>query len=73
MIKYNYMRCKNMRRSLKVKIEEYKSLYFPVKAIWKINGVNYCAVFETEKQAKGYFNNRYCFMNVTFWGDRYEQ
>lgn len=52
---------------IKVILSDYKSSYYPIKAVWTINNVKYCAVYESIDQAKSYFNNRY-YNHVVFRG-----
>jgi len=46
------------RKHIKVKLSAYPSKYFPVKAVFTVNGTRYSMVFETEEQAKINLENR---------------
>lgn len=56
----------NIMKTLKVKLSDYPSEFFPVKAVYKINRIEYCAVFESLKQAEQYFKNRFYPVEVIF-------
>ena len=58
------MKGEKTMKTIKVKLEPYKSPFYPVKALWKINSVSYSAVFETVQQAKNYVIGKY--INVCF-------
>jgi len=49
-----------------IKLSNYPSRYFPVKAVFKIGSVEYSFVFETIEKAKTYFTNRYFPLHIKF-------
>lgn len=56
-----------INKTINVTLSDYKSSFFPIKAVWTLNRVTYTAVFESINQAKSYFNNRY-YNHVLFRG-----
>ena len=55
-----------MKKSMIVKLENYNSKYFPIKAIWKHGSVYYTAVYETAAQARKDFVNRFYPIKIRF-------
>ena len=55
-----------MKRTITVKLEQYNSRFFPIKATWKHGSGYYTAVYETAEQARRDFINRYYPVKIRF-------
>ena len=53
-------------KKINVKLSAYPSKYFPVKAVFTVNGTRYSLVFTTEEEARRYFENVFCYAKITF-------
>ena len=51
-------------KKIKITLSQRENAFFPIEARWTINSVKYSAVFETEAQARRYFNGKYIFADI---------
>lgn len=57
-----------MNKKLYVRIDNWKSKYYPYIARFKHGTVEYSLVFENKDQVKKYFDTVYCYKTVIYRG-----